>query len=598
MSRLISLLNEKKEKPPEPDGATINGKQHVFHSEAGNLFRILLILSPDHSTTPVAGSTTINKMLPTQFKSKEKAIKSEFEKLKIEFNKLVVKLKKGQKRKRINKKNFYSSLFKLLKPFLIDNFKIGPLVNTFINDNINLQRKAIVLIGKTLLLNKKVIINKIEYDLTTQDISLITDYVTNLEPLIDDEEENEPIDNTVKTDDTTDTEETHFITPPEPPKEKTTNKIEDSISKVSDERLDDLHQKSGIIMKKVDELQIDNTEEMSNIFETNESPERFKVKLTGNDEAVTDIVNKKIEESFIKVKNKMGLQMANFTSQMASDFFKTMDGKLNGYINAFSDKITIEVEEAPEGIRCKTVISADTDTNRERFKIDQVFKNGTNEVYLNEVQVPQSAEKMGIFKTLFKKHLESYKAAGIEKISLTANEDVGGYAWFRFGFVPVNQEEIKGIARWIINVAPKVSNVLQYDQVAIGEHLDKCSKTKTTGIKNLVDYLKNEDIHYTKKQPVIISLLEKCSEEFEKTFDGTLSKKEISEYIAYKNFSDITVVGYDGPLAISYKALFKIQGLNDETGARLIPMLGVHLNWKGDLDLNDMAITNAYLNLK
>lgn len=49
-------------------------------------------------------------------------------------------------------------------------------------------------------------------------------------------------------------------------------------------------------------------------------------------------------------------------------------------------------------------------------------------------KVPESLQGNGISKRLMKSMFKQYEKCGVEKVMLTANIDVGGYAWARYGF--------------------------------------------------------------------------------------------------------------------------------------------------------------------
>lgn len=61
-------------------------------------------------------------------------------------------------------------------------------------------------------------------------------------------------------------------------------------------------------------------------------------------------------------------------------------------------------------------------------------KRGKNGVYHALLSLPKSLQGNGFTKKFFKELVKQYEAAGIEIIEVTANIDVGGYAWGRYGF--------------------------------------------------------------------------------------------------------------------------------------------------------------------
>tara|TARA_R110000868_G_scaffold391271_1_gene661212 strand:- start:1013 stop:2470 length:1458 start_codon:yes stop_codon:yes gene_type:complete len=52
------------------------------------------------------------------------------------------------------------------------------------------------------------------------------------------------------------------------------------------------------------------------------------------------------------------------------------------------------------------------------------------------LQLDKSAQGSGAGKEILKKSIELYKKIGVQKVVLSANIDVGGYAWAKYGFAP------------------------------------------------------------------------------------------------------------------------------------------------------------------
>lgn len=68
-----------------------------------------------------------------------------------------------------------------------------------------------------------------------------------------------------------------------------------------------------------------------------------------------------------------------------------------------------------------------------------------NSVYHDYLRLPKEVQGGGLTKRMFQKLYKQYKAGGITKINVTANIDVGGYAWARYGFSATNRSEVSKI---------------------------------------------------------------------------------------------------------------------------------------------------------
>lgn len=62
------------------------------------------------------------------------------------------------------------------------------------------------------------------------------------------------------------------------------------------------------------------------------------------------------------------------------------------------------------------------------------FHFDTGDVHHSFLRVGQAEQGAGVTRKLFKESLALYKDMGMKSISLTANLDLGGYAWARYGF--------------------------------------------------------------------------------------------------------------------------------------------------------------------
>lgn len=68
--------------------------------------------------------------------------------------------------------------------------------------------------------------------------------------------------------------------------------------------------------------------------------------------------------------------------------------------------------------------------------------DGKREVYHAFFKAPKELQGNGLSKRVINIYYEQYKKAGIDKIKVTANIDVGGYAWAKYGFSAPEQYEV------------------------------------------------------------------------------------------------------------------------------------------------------------
>jgi hypothetical protein len=583
MSRLIEILNEEV-------SATINGKQYKFHTDAGNLFRLMLAVNPDHPIPQEGSQNIVSKMLPDLLEQKEKEVK----KLQTAFNKIKKIAKSGKKPSTVVKKEYFAILFSLMLPLTSQaNFKPASLTNNFSAGSENayiFQRKATVLIGKSLLKNQDI-------DLNTKDRQLIAGYIMGLEELDDTEKEAAFIPNSINPEKATKVEVEEEI---EQPQNAITSVV--NSEKTIDELNATIAQTEAVITEvkkknEINDISIANTADM---LKTNTTSDTFKVNFEGtNDAEVAPILNAKLESFYQNTLNEYGQETANFATKFISDTFKNLNG-VGGYLNFLKDDINFEITKTGSGFDIISKVGTEGVVDDEhRFFMSRKFKvmsDGSTEVYNDRLQIPESLQGTGINKKIFKDGLDLYKAKGVKRITLQANVDVGGYAWFRYGFVPQDNFQISGISQWMRDVSPVVADSLQYDAQDVADFILKQSYTKSAGIENLAALMrtgKND-----KSEKVIKTLFSKCADEFADTFNDKAKFKELGQKIANMNFKEYKIGGTT--YSISYKALLSIQALNVD-GFKPVPMSSyhgdIHLGWMGELDMNDLENTYAYLNL-
>jgi len=583
MSRLIQLLKEQIT-PIETDMSVINGQQYKQHTDIGNLFRLMLVVNNDHSIPQSGSQSLVPLMLPNLLNEQSNIVK----KLQTAFNK-IKKINATGKNPSVDiKKIYFSLLFKLLLPFTgQNNFKVSVLTNNFSSKSKasqTFQRKSIILIAKSLLANKDI-------DLNPKDVSMIRTFLMGFEALdlVHEEDINTLIPNSTP-------EGTDIET-------KTDEEFKDSINSIiNDDTLTDdlvkIKDETTARLKEVSALNNRKIEDIKTMLETNHNAEIFRVILTDRDVSAKHTIDTQIIAIYDELHTEMGNDTANFVCSIFYNTFKSLDS-LNGYLNALKDYISISVDKIDGGFKTSVKIGDSTIADKHKFISINTFKkdeNGNIIVEKEKVQLPLKGQKEGLNKKMFVSDLELYKSAGVDKIVLEANVDVGGYAWFRYGFTPVSIDDINGIADWMNKIGPVIHHALENDANDVSDFIIANSRTVTPGIRNFANLIAEGKTDKTLK--IILSLLEKCGEEFKKTFNDKAKFKKLGQKIANMNFKEYTI--NDNVYSLSYKALLSIQSLEVKE-LKPIPLKSafgnIYINWNGELDMNDLTDTYAYLDL-
>lgn len=580
MSRLIQLLNEKVAAPTETDATDTNFK--VF-TPGGNLFRLLLIVNADHPVIHEGPQNMVSKMFDSMLEQNPKGIKQ----LQAIFNKIKKTLAAGKKVTVATKKEYFEQLFPLLLPLTGLDAKPTSLITSFSGNtptHLASQRRNIVLIGKGLLANKDV-------ELNAKDRMLIKGYIHGFDAVDgiaaekDDAPENIDDHRTI-----------HVVSEVPEAEASPIDSAKRIVRGKKSDQLKTMKEQASKVKRGVKGLTPDNTADLRQLMNTNESPEPFKVEFTGADVPVSEVINSKVAVFYNQTKLEFGHEIANFTTKLFTNALKHLNDA-NGYLNFTKGDVDMSVVKTEDNAMKVSMKVGKTAPPEHQFFMVKTFR--TNEEGLRvaeheKIQVPLGAQATGINKKIFKDSLELYKAEDIDKITLEANVDVGGYAWFRYGFVPTDNSQIEQIAHWIEQVSDLVVRALRYDAQNIAKFIDEKSNNKTKGINNLVNLLSKG--HSLQSETVVKKLFAECAHEFRAKYTTKASYKELTKNIGISNFKDYKISG--NVYSISYKALLSIQSLN-VGGTKPIPMVGnVYLNWHGELDMKDLDNTHAYLNMQ
>jgi len=588
MSRISDILQEQEEQKLLERNlidAVINGKRFRKYTDVGNLFRLMLIPNNEHEFKDITKANLVTSMLPDTIEDDEKTVK----KLQTEFNKIKKVVKNNKKPTIAMKKAYFSLLFSLLVPMTgsaSKNFKITSLTNNFAAKSESaetFQRRATVLIGRSLLKSENA-------DLNTKDKQIIKGLVSGLEE-IDSETNTNGIEAAIS-DEVTDSD----IVPEE---HQPTSKIDSKVnSETSDEELEEIISKTETAVTAV-KNDMDNHEAraatIKDMLKSNTESSTFHMTNQNLEPQLEASINQKMDTLFETTKKSMGIETANFVCRFVNDSLVHLNS-VKGFLNFNAESLSFKLIEEDDGFKISMAAGSPSNGDSELFFMDRTFfpgKSGNLIVQNEQLQIPESLQGSSINKDLFSSALDLYKAKGVEKVQLSANVDVGGYAWFRYGFVPQDMEQIDGIVAWIKGVLPMVYMSLQYDAEDVGEFILNKSHDKSKDLIAFSDLLKGGQTDLAKT--VIDKMTKSVAAEFKSTYSSPAKFKSMQTDLALKNFKSIEYKGTK--YTMSYKSLLSIQALKDSTGFAIVPMTGgVYLNWYGELDMNDLEDTYAYLN--
>ena len=574
----------------DQDESSMEYKKYTAY---GNVFRLMLVSNPNYSLPPNSPRGLIVNMLRELDETHLPTVKS----LQTTFNKIQGFIQDGKNPTPAVKMPYFKNLFKLIFSLLnspndknntpkkvTKNSDETVVASVFASNSAKAQKAQLVKIKSVghMLLAKN--LSK-ELPLSGKDETMIRQVISTLDDL--DAVSPENTDTTTNLTGTDSDTTTHIPTEVKPDVSSVVSPLKptEDIQLALEKTEKTLQQ----VMKKIKSIETPQTSK--NITEIP------KVEFTDLDASVNPIINEKLATMYKQTEKEFGTEVANNTSKFVAKILQELDG-FNGYMNAMVKSLELKLEKTESGFQLN-VESALSDTKEptpKSFVFKQIFgksSDGKTNVYLDSIQMPSGAQKHGFVKKMFKHQLDLCESMKVDKMSLHANVDVGGYAWFRYGFVPKNSKEIKGIADWMRNISIPFYNALKYDSFELSNFI-KDNSPQNPAIQNFVSLIKKGQSSSTQK--IISGLLNSCAAEFEKKFSDPKNLDGISSAISTMNFTGITVNKI--PYTISYKALLSIQSLISADGVRIIPMLNkLYLNWEGELDMKNLNDTKAYLAL-
>jgi hypothetical protein len=131
---------------------------------------------------------------------------------------------------------------------------------------------------------------------------------------------------------------------------------------------------------------------------------------------------------------------AGFTKQQAEHLFKTM-------VADYGNNVTFTMSASMNGDNELSVSYRGSDGTR----ITREFKKRNRDLTVYHAFFEAGSTGEGSGRHLFRTSMGVYKALGVKEVGVTANIDVGGYAWARFGYLPRSWDSIRATLRYNVD---------------------------------------------------------------------------------------------------------------------------------------------------
>lgn len=157
------------------------------------------------------------------------------------------------------------------------------------------------------------------------------------------------------------------------------------------------------------------------------------------------------DEAYIASMKDKGIRITSgAVGKLADSPFNRLDVvRLNDNIQGVFDKhgvsdMSLTISEADGGVR----MTWRGDGGIALKRIFYVDEQGRKVVDHELFRLPQELQGNGISKQVFRALYEQYKVAGVQRLDVFANIDVGGYTWARYGFCAKDRNNAIGAIRF------------------------------------------------------------------------------------------------------------------------------------------------------
>lgn len=255
------------------------------------------------------------------------------------------------------------------------------------------------------------------------------------------------------------------------------------------------------ILKTEDEFWSD--EENGSVNEIKDTPKQFKDWISSNKERIKESNAKGTLPYFVRdniayIENKTTINKTVYLlSATDKDYLRSMGMKFNGFgddiiakynnsaikgfdLKSFDDLLESVCDENKIRIRNKTIsilkngnvnlVYTGRSVSGESFILarDFIVEADTRVVSHNNFALPKELQGKGISKKIMKSLFEQYENMDIDLIRIYANNDIGGYAWAKYGFSAIKED-----AEFIIESAFNSSVISQTEYNAFKNIIGK-----------------------------------------------------------------------------------------------------------------------------
>ena len=160
------------------------------------------------------------------------------------------------------------------------------------------------------------------------------------------------------------------------------------------------------------------------------------------------------------------------SSTFVASAFATKEGMANfakTLIADYGQGVKFTASIAAQGNRADVSFTGDDGTEMRR----QFTSNPDGSVSVYHAYFKAGRKGDGAGKRFFRVAMGEYMAAGVKDVGVTANLDVGGYAWARYGYLPASNGVWDGLRSTLKSRLNGMSNVSEADKAAMTAILNK-----------------------------------------------------------------------------------------------------------------------------
>jgi hypothetical protein len=160
------------------------------------------------------------------------------------------------------------------------------------------------------------------------------------------------------------------------------------------------------------------------------------------------------------------------SNSFVASSFATKEGMANfakTLIADYGQGVKFTAAIAANGSRAEVAFSGDDGTEMRR----QFTSNPDGSVSVYHAYFKAGRKGDGAGKRFFRVAMGEYMAAGVKDVGVTANLDVGGYAWARYGYLPSNNGVWDGLRSQLKGKLDRMTGVSDADKAAMTAILNK-----------------------------------------------------------------------------------------------------------------------------